>query len=241
VKRKLPHVLSLFAAALLFVAVVLVCVPLFAFRHPQLIREPLDSLIAADVEGWQEQKLEIADSAEMRSRVTNILQFDDVLFRDYRRGGTEVQIYVAYWKPGTVPYGQAGVHTPDTCWIVNGWTQDERQHAQPLTVGRWVTKPAETGRFSMRGQKLDVIFWHLVGGQVHSYEQYGWLDGAAGARERLPHLFQDLRRFGLNLAQEQLFVRISSNVPLETLLKEPAFTRLLETLRPLGVFEGQKA
>ena len=221
-------------------AATLVCVPLFMFKHPQLIQGSLDSIVTADVEGWQVRKLEIADSAEMRSRVMNILQYDDVIFRDYRRGDTNVQIYVAYWKPGSVPYGQAGVHTPDTCWVTNGWTEEQRRHAQTLSVAECETKPAETGRFALRGQKLDVAFWHLVGGRVNSYEQYNWRDGVAGIRERLPHLFQDLRRYGRNLAQEQLFVRISSNVPLETLLKEPAFARLLETLRPLGIFEGDK-
>jgi len=239
-KRSLPRVLTLVAAAVLLVAMGLACVPLFAFKRPQLMHAPLDLLVTADVAGWQMRRLEIADSEEMRSRVMSILRYDDVIFRNYRHGATEVQIYVAYWKPGSVPYGQAGVHTPDTCWVVNGWTAEERRHAQSLTVGQRATKPAETGRYSMRGQKLEVAFWHLVGGRVHGYEQKGWRDGVAGVRERLPHFFQDLRRYGLNLAQEQVFIRISSNVPMETLQHDPAFGRLLETLRPLGVFESNQ-
>lgn len=58
-------------------------------------------------------------------------------------------------------------------------------------------------------------------------------------RERLPHLFADVRRYGLNLAQEQLFIRISSNVSVDALLRDPAFEKLIETLRPLGIFEGE--
>lgn len=235
---KLRCLLNFATATSLLVAVTLACVPSVAFKRPRVLQGSLDSILTADLEGWQVRRLEIAESAEMRSRVMRILRFDDVLFRSYRHGSTEVQIYAAYWKPGTVPYGQAGVHTPDTCWVTNGWTQEERRHAELLTVGPYTTKPAETGRFSLRGEKLEVMFWHLVGGRVHSYEQYGWFDGIAGVRERLPHLFEDLRRYGLNLAQEQIFIRISSSVPLKTLLEDPGFWPLLETLRPLGIFEA---
>jgi hypothetical protein len=80
------------------------------------------------------------------------------------------------------------------------------------------------------------MFWHLVGGRVHGYEQYGWRNGLAGVRDRLPNLLRDLRRYGLNLAQEQIFLRISSNVPLSRLQADPDFARLLLALEPLGIF-----
>lgn len=163
-KPRLPRLLTFIAAAVLVLAVGLAIVPRFGFERPQVIQKPLESLLPADVEGWETRRLEIAESPEMRSRVMSILRFDDVLYRSYRHGSTEVQVYVAYWKPGTVPYGQAGVHTPDTCWVTNGWKQEERQYSQALKSGGRVTKPAETGRFSLREAKLDVVFWHLVGG-----------------------------------------------------------------------------
>lgn len=237
-KSRFPRLLTFIAAAVLVLAVGLAIVPRIGFERPQVIQKPLESLLPADVEGWETRRLEIAESPEMRSRAMSILRFDDVLYRSYRHGSIEVQVYVAYWKPGTVPYGQAGVHTPDTCWVATGWKQEERQYSQALKSGGRVTKPSETGRFSLREVKLDVVFWHLVGGRVHTYLQYGWLDGMAGVRERLPHLFQDLRRYGLNLAQGQLFVRVSSNVSLEKLLRDPAFERLFKTLAPLGIFES---
>ena len=61
----------------------------------------------------------------IRSR--RILQFDEMVYRSYRQGGVEVQIYAAYWKPGSAPYGQAGVHTPDTCWVNAGWKMGKRE------------------------------------------------------------------------------------------------------------------
>jgi hypothetical protein len=228
------------AAVVLLAAVSLRLVPLFAYDRPRSIVGPLESLLSRQVESWQVRELEIADSAEMRNHVFRVLNFDDVIYRGYRHRDIDVQIYVAYWKPGSVPYGQAGVHTPDTCWVNGGWIQEQRAHAQILTLEKEKTKPAETGRYSMNGHQLNVVFWHLIGGQSHRYEQYGWRDGVVGVYERLPHIFQDIRRCGLNLAQEQIFVRVSSNVAINTLERDPAFARLLETLRPLGVFDGDE-
>lgn len=235
--RRAPSVSLMLCAASLAIAVAVALIPFFVSDRSVTITRPLAAIVPAAAVGWDVRNLDIAGSEEMRSRVMNVLRYDDIFYRSYRRGGVEVQVYAAYWKPGTVPYGQAGVHTPDTCWVTNGWMQEERRHAELLKVGPYTTKPAETGRFSLRGEKLEVMFWHLVGGRVHGYEQYGWSDGIAGVRERLPHLFEDLRRYGLNLAQEQIFVRISSSVSLKTLLQDPGFWPLLETLRPLGIFE----
>ena len=109
-------------------------------------------------------------------------------------------------------------------------------HAQAFSCGAYRAKPAEVGRFSQKGTVLHVMFWHMVGDAAHSYEQYGWRDGVAGFTERFPNLFRDMKRYGLNLAQEQKFVRISSNVPFDRLRSDPAFENLMDSLATLGIF-----
>jgi hypothetical protein len=199
---KLRQLLTGLAALILFLAIMLILIPVLAFERPQTINGTLESLITKGVDGWDVRKLDVADSAEMRDQVFRVLRFDDVVYLGYRHEEIEVQLNVAYWKPGTVPYGQVGVHTPDTCWVNAGWTREKRAHGQSLVIGDKKTKPAETGQYSMRGQTLHVAFWHLVGGRAHSYEQFGWSDGISGVKQRLPNLFTDLRRYGFNLAQE---------------------------------------
>ena len=81
------------------------------------------------------------------------------------------------------------------------------------------------------------MFWHMVGDQAHSYEQYGWRDGLVGFTERFPNLFRDMKKYGLNLAQEQKFVRISSNVPFDRLRTDPAFQNLMGHLESLGILQ----
>jgi hypothetical protein len=234
--RKKISMITAGMATVLAVAVLLAVVPWFASDRRTRLAAPLHKIIPATLDGWQVRDLELADSEEVRSAVIRILRFDEVVYRSYRRSGIEVQIYAAYWKPGSVPYGQAGVHTPDTCWVNAGWKMENREHARSVAVRDRALKPVEIGGFSKQGHSLHVMFWHLVGSEVHSYEQYGWRDGAMGVVDRLPNFFRDLRRYGLNLAQEQTFLRISSNVPMLELLQDPGFAGLLLELEPLGIF-----
>ncbi len=235
-RRKVIGFVTVAMAAVLLLAVLLAVLPSLASDRRQRLTEPLEQIVPRTLAGWVVRDLELADSEEMRARVFSILRFDEVVYRSYRRGGVEVQVYAAYWKPGSVPYGQAGVHTPDTCWVNAGWKMEQRAHAQSMSVGARILKPAEIGDFSKGGQHLHVVFWHLVGDEVHSYEQHGWRSGLAGVADRLPNFFRDLRRYGFNLAREQKFLRISSTVAMRELLKDPEFAALLRSLEPLGVF-----
>ncbi len=79
-KRRAPRILTLLAAACLLVAVALAFAPLVVSDRRQTISGSLDSLVKADVDGWQLQRMEVAESAEMRSRVMSILRFDGVIF-----------------------------------------------------------------------------------------------------------------------------------------------------------------
>jgi hypothetical protein len=230
-------VLAFSGPLLLAAASLAILPPLFSDTSRRITR-PLAEQVPETVTGWRVETLNVAESAEMRDRVERLLRYDDVVFRSYRRGASEVQIYAAYWRPGTVPYGQAGVHTPDTCWVNAGWSMDAKVNAREFRCGNQLMKPSEWRVFSHGGHPLYVLFWHLVGEDVHTYEQYGWRDGVGGVIDRLPNFFRDVRRYGLNLAREQMFLRISSNVPFETLFEDPAFVALLETLKPLQIFRA---
>lgn len=229
--------LSWLSGALLAIVASLFIAPLFVSDGTRRINQSLAQLVPGAVSGWVVTTLDVADSAEMRNAVIRILRFDDVVYRSYRRGATEVQVYAAYWKPGSVPYGQAGVHTPDTCWVNAGWTVTQKANAWVVSCGSENLKPGEWRQFRTQTAILHVVFWHLVGDRVHTYEQLGWRTGLGGFLERLPNFFQDLRRYGFNLRQEQLFVRVSSNVSLEELLADPGFIALMNELRPLGIFQ----
>ena len=72
---------------------------------------------------------------------------------------------------------------------------------------------------------LNVYFWHLVGGEPFGY-----------AQKEIPSIFGaliDIQKYGLNLRQEQFFIRLSSNENLESLQKLEGFNEIIGGLSQL--------
>ena len=73
----------------------------------------------------------------------------------------------------------------------------------------------------------NVYFWHLVGGQPFGYEQ-----------KEIPNIFAsliDIKKYGLNLRQEQFFIRLSSNQKIETLAQIEGFEEIIQGLAKLNL------
>lgn len=204
----MPHrSLLFFAAFFLLLAVLLQAVIPNLPQPPPRVTQPLDALIPRELPGWTCTDVPLAETEELRARVGEILSFDDHISRLYRRGDTEILLYVAYWKPGQVPVKQVHEHTPDICWVRNGWQPLIRAHHVQVSSA---LLPCEERTFSQKGQLAYVRFWHIVGQDVYSNP-----DSAYGQISL--NFLKSLTQFGLNQRQEQLFVRISSNQPLPTI------------------------
>jgi hypothetical protein len=217
--------LYLVAAILLTAAAVQVA----PFLFPAVItkEKPLEELISAHIAGWQMEILPLGQTEEVRNAVERRLRFDDVLSRIYTRGNHQVGVYIAYWAPGTMPVRQVGVHTPDTCWVQNGWTCAERESQVTTAVGGTAIKPAEFGIFDFDTARQHVLFWHIVGNRIHTYEQQGMHSMTAA--------WTDTLQYGLNQRQEQFFIRISSNRPFEEIWEDAGFQQLMSEVAALGL------
>lgn len=192
-------------------------------------RPPLRDVLPADLPGWTSQEVPLAETEEGRTAVAGILQYDDYFSRAYRSGATEVSVYVAYWRAGRMPPRFVGRHTPDRCWVLNGWSCERRQRQVLLPGPSGPLKPAETGTYAIGDRtRLEVAFWHLVGGEPYAYgpEQSDMVAMA-------PLL--DLRRFGLNQRQEQFFIRVACNTTLDRVWQDPSLARLVHALEGLGL------
>ena len=205
----------------------------FAFVPPPepTLERPLTEIVPEQVEGWRVQDIDMAESPESSARISDFLNFDDALFRVFQQDDTRIGLYIAYWTPGKASYRWAGAHTPDTCWVVNGWTRLDREYSVPVRHNSAQFEPAEFGIYEKDGDAQNVYFWHLVGGKAFGYEQKG-----------TPNIFGallDIKHHGLNLRQEQFFVRLSSNKDLETLKQLPLFAAITESLLEIGL--NQKA
>ena len=201
----------------------------FAFVPPPetTLHEALAEIMPSEIPGWKIKDMDMAESPESSVRISNFLKFDDAIFRLFEKGDIFVGLYIAYWSPGKTSYRWAGTHTPDTCWVQSGWTRTDREYSIPFKHDEVAFEPAEFGIYEKNGRAQNVYFWHLVGGRAFSFKQQGG-HNIFGA-------LLDIKHHGLDLRQEQFFIRLSSNKSLEELNKIPGFGTILDGLSAIGL------
>ncbi len=206
----------------------------FAFVPPPepTLHEALADIVPTKLAGWKIKDMDMAESPESSARITDFLNFDDAIFRVFEKGDTFVGLYIAYWSPGKASYRWAGAHTPDTCWVQNGWTCTAREYSIPFEHGDAHFQPAEYGAYEKNGNAQQVHFWHLVGGAAFGYKQQ---DG-----HNILGALIDIKHHGLDLRQEQFFIRLSSNKSLEKLKKIADFGKILDSLSAIGLVSSSQ-
>jgi hypothetical protein len=225
----LLRLLIIISLSTLFIIIALQLTLTIFFKEQQTKTLPLNELVPESIPGWKSTEIPIAQTEELRERVATFLNFDDYLSRSYTKGQDHINIYIAYWSPEKTTPRLVGAHTPDTCWVQNGWTQEFRQHDVERQLNDISIKPLEYGTYKKDGVSENVIFWHIVGGRIYAYDQSNLHDIYA--------VFKDIKTFGLRQKREQFFIRISSNLPLELLWKEPGFEYLMKSVAELGLYE----
>ena len=199
------------------------------------LNEPLTRLIPASVDGWKVTELALGPTESVIERSRNLLNLDDFVHREYTRGDRRFSVYVAYWKPGKMPVRLVNQHTPDRCWTEVGWTCTDREwnvrrvvNGQPLQPGQW-------GVFEKDELSHYTYFWHIVGGRVH------WYGGERlNTKSSLTSVWEDFRKFGLNVHREQFFVRIVSPIPMDDLWSEPGFLEVMQSLADLCLAQPEQ-
>lgn len=191
----------------------------------------LAELLPKTVAGYAVNDEPIATTDEMKRAVGELLNFSDAVYRIYQAPGRRVSVYVAWWEAGKMSPRLVAAHTPDVCWPGVGWTRAPEREKHLEGLGRELSlggfAPAEMRVFVTRETPEYVVFWHRVGDRMLSYKTGGappwwaWLD--------------ELWRDGLAGRKSQLFVRVSSDVPLESSWNDPALEPVRSALRDLGL------
>ena len=192
------------------------------------LKQSLALHVPAEILGWNVSGKLLAATEWQANLVQHALRFDDFVYRTYSRPGLSFSIYVAYWAPGKPARGLAGGHTPDTCWPLVGCQMLERRSEMKLVAGEHKLLDGEWRRFRMSGgTTTEVVWWHIVGGQVLHFDQWSlwrWLRDAV----------HELRVAGC----EQYFVRITTAQPMSDVLTDPAFQAIIARF-PLGGVLGR--
>ena len=198
----------------------------------------LKERLLREVAGWTVEEQAIAETAEMKRAVGELLNFDDAILLSYRRGGRQFDVYAAYWKPGKMSQRLVAGHTPDVCWVGAGWRKisaESEAAGSAADAGASGVAGAGTrawfpegGEFRVfddpGGARRWVAFWHLAGGRAVSY-------GNGGGPPPWWSVFSDLAKHGLDQKKSQYFVRVSANVPWEELAAEPGFAAVMAEIR----------
>lgn len=188
--------------------------------------DSVKSILPVPPPGWELTELPIANSPEMRRAVGELLNFDDAILVDYHRETVRLSVYIAYWKAGKMSRRAIAGHTPDQCWVNGGW---RRLKASQITKwGELAPKiPCAQSREFALGSEIEyVYFWHLFGGESVTY----------GNMSKAPWyaFLVDLLSEGLDQRKEQFFIRISSQIPLDSLELRNLVLPLMERVRELS-------
>ncbi len=163
---------------------------------------------ANELPGWSASQRPVADTEEMTRAVAELLNYDAGGFVTYTNGDLQISIYAAYWKPSRMSPRLVASHTPDVCWMGNGWVCQSAAFAELEVANGQALRVKRRVFADPVGVPQHVLFCHLVGGFPRDYGQFGTPPWYA--------FLSELRWGGLNLREEQLFFRISSNHPFET-------------------------
>ncbi|MEO6243800.1 MAG: exosortase-associated EpsI family protein [Opitutaceae bacterium] len=192
----------------------------------------LKQRIPASLAGWTVRDEPLGPNESVRSAVERTLNYDDHVYRLYRRNGVTVGVYVAYWAPSRMPVQKVASHTPDRCWTENGWTCLESRFHETVTTPGTTLRAAQWRLFRAPGageQREYVLYWHLVGPRLYDYGE------RFNASPGLLRWWREAVAYALAGSQEQYFIRLTSSLPFERLAGEPGWQELLGALARLGL------
>lgn len=193
---------------------------------------PLEELIPAEMSGWEIEDLDLGPTESVTERSYQLLQLDDFVHRSYKRGDIRFSVYVAYWKPGKMPVRLVNQHSPDRCWTEVGFKCIDREWNVLRSVDGETLQPAQWGVYELGDTKQYAYFWHIVGGEAH------WYGGERiNTRSSVSSLWEDFRKFGLNVHREQFFIRIVSPEPMDGLWEVEGFQEIMADLAALCLAE----
>jgi len=200
-------------------------------RLSQLKGKPLAKRLPPGLAGGTAQDEPIAGTEEMKKAVGELLNFSDGVYRIYRIPGARISAYVAWWEAGRMSPRLVAGHTPDVCWPENGWVRNKDAEGSHMALSEELSAKGfaegETRVFVTNSKPEYVVFWHKVGDEMLSYQNgwappwWAWID--------------EMWRGGLNLKKEQLFVRVSSDRPLEEIWSRSETEPLRKALLQLGL------
>jgi exosortase len=206
------HFILVGCLALLLVSIILK-------TAPALDAEPsppdLAALVAFEQPGWQHRTDESILSFAPALRTPWLRQ------ETYRRGDTQMTFFAAYWPTRQATLGAVAIHAPDICLPGSGWTS----HPPPAPISRYPLPDPRRFAFTQGDFPQYVWFWHYFDGHVVADTPWRYLW----------QLSPFLLRRATRTESPQWVIRVSSNLPLESLRDEPLLKTFFARVHAAGL------
>lgn len=201
----------------------------------------LKHAIPVAVGNWTSTDNQLGDTEEVQRAAEKVLNLSDYVNRSYKNGDTEFTVYIAYWKPDTMEIHRASSHSPDRCWVANGWKNiaEKKTKFDSLDIDGEKLFGGYSRAYKISTDRGDVErfvwYWHIVDGKPYGYGKMdnftptisNWLKGVfSRVLEGMP---------------EQYFIRIDSSTPLETLKTDEGFKTVMKSVGKLILDEKTPA
>jgi hypothetical protein len=193
----------------------------------------LRTVLPSQLPGWRVSDEMLGQNEGVSASVRRVLNFDDYVYRRFERAGTQFTIYVAHWTSGRMPTRLIAEHTPDRCWIENGWKCILKKVLRDFKAGDLTFKPAQWRMFAQPQSETPyyVMFWLIVGQTAYDFDAH---------QNMLTHVWrwwEGVLQEAQGNRKDHIFVRIVSQQPLETLAPDPSFQSAVRGLATLGLAE----
>ena len=187
--------------------------------------------------GWSVEEMPIGPTEPDSAAISRSLNYDELICRRYRSALGGFCLSLAYWAPQRMPPDAVGGHTPDRCWVLNGWTCEASSFSWKSRLGNKELLPAQYRLFRDAGGRVQhVVYWHLVGGKLFDGDYR--FDGSREQRSNRMRSYLFWKSVLFHRAGEdgeQYFIRLSSERPFEEIWDDPGFRTLMESLARLGL------
>jgi len=191
----------------------------------------LAAALPTELTGFTVRDEPLGPNEYLQGAVAQALNYDEYVYRVYRRGDLELGVYIAYWGPGKMPTRDIASHTPDRCWTQNGMTCTATRYNAPVASGPVQLMMADWREFtapSLRGP-IWVYFWLLADREPYDYG--GRFNSLLTPTEWLTSVWKN----AIHGKREHYFFRLTSNQPFENVANDPAYQRLLQALAHIGL------
>ena len=198
----------------------------------------LEKLVPAEIASMTSENKPLGNTEEVVRASEKILNVTDFLNREYTTAdGVKFTLYISYWAENKTRVVLAATHTPDRCWVKNGWKSlpDCAKSDVVVSTGGRSLMPAYLRRYEIKTDaqtiERDVAFWFIVDGKSYDY---------GSENLYVPNPITWLKSTLFASSPEMYFVRIDSSEDISKILGRADVKALLEKLGDLTLFERPK-